>query len=88
VCFEKLTGIKINYHKSDLTPINLEEEGQNYSRIFCCKLENFPFKYLGVPPHYDKLRKEDIQPIVDKIIKRIAWLERQTTVLWSQANLA
>jgi hypothetical protein len=25
-CFEKLSGMKINYHKSDLTPINLEEE--------------------------------------------------------------
>jgi hypothetical protein len=73
VCFERLSGMKINYHKSDLTPINLdEEESQNYSRIFCCKLENSPFKYLGVPLHYNKLRREDIQPLVDKIIKRIA----------------
>jgi hypothetical protein len=44
VCFEKLSGMKINYHNSDLTPINLdEEESQNYSRIFCCKLGEFPF---------------------------------------------
>jgi hypothetical protein len=33
---------------------------------------SFPFKYLGVPLHYEKLRREDIQYIVDKIIKRIA----------------
>jgi hypothetical protein len=26
VCFKKLSGMKINYHKSDLTPINLHEE--------------------------------------------------------------
>jgi hypothetical protein len=70
MCFENLSGMKINYHKSDLTPINLnEEESQNYSRIFCYKLGEFPFKYLGVPLHYDKLRKEDIQPLVDMIIK-------------------
>jgi hypothetical protein len=46
VCFEQLSDMKINYHKSDLTPVNLEEETQNFAKIFCCKIENFPFKYL------------------------------------------
>jgi hypothetical protein len=48
VCFEQLSGMKINYNKSDMMPINLnEEETQMYSRIFCYKLGAFPFKYLG-----------------------------------------
>jgi hypothetical protein len=65
--------MKINYSKSDLMTINLEEEeGNNYATIFCCKIGKFPLKYLGVPLHYEKLRREDIQPIVDKIIKRIS----------------
>jgi hypothetical protein len=87
MCFKKLSGMKINYHKSDLTPINLnEEESQNYSRIFCCKLGEFSFKYLGVPLHYDKLRKEDIKSLVDKIIKRITgWNDR---LLSYEARLA
>jgi hypothetical protein len=78
VCFEKLSGVRINYHKSNLTPINLEEDDCNeYAQIFCCKLGSFPFKYLGVPLHHDKLRREDIQPIVDKITKRISgWKEK------------
>jgi hypothetical protein len=72
-CFEKLSGIKINYNKSDLTPINLkEEDSHNYSKLLYCRMGSFPFKYLGVPLHYEKLRREDIQYIVDKIIKRIA----------------
>jgi hypothetical protein len=72
VCFEKLSGMKINYHKSDLYPVNLDEdESHRYAQIFCCKFGSFPFKYLGVPLHYDKLRREDTQPIVGKIIKRI-----------------
>jgi hypothetical protein len=72
VCFEKLSGMKINYSNSELTTINLEEgESNNYARIFYCKLGNFPFKYLRVSLHYEKVRGEDIQPIVDKIIKRI-----------------
>jgi hypothetical protein len=27
-------------------------------------------KYLGVPLHYKKLRKEDLQPVIDKILKK------------------
>jgi hypothetical protein len=73
VYFENLSGMKINYSKSDLTTINLgEEESNKYDKIFCYKVGKFPFKYLGVLLHYKKLRREDIQPIVDKIIKRIS----------------
>jgi hypothetical protein len=45
--------------------------------FFCCRLGSFLFKYLGVPLHYEKLKREDIQPIVDKIIKRVVgWKEK------------
>jgi hypothetical protein len=76
--FEKLSGMRINYHKSDLTPINLdEEEIQDYAKIFCCKIGNFPFVYLWVPLHYENLRREDIQQVVDSIMKRISgWKSR------------
>jgi hypothetical protein len=72
ICFEQISGMKINYHKSNLTPVNLdEEEIQVYSKRFGCKIGTFPFTYLGVPLHYEKLRREDIQPIIDRII---AWI--------------
>jgi hypothetical protein len=52
--------------------MNLEEEEiHDYARIFCCKIGSFPFKYLGVPLYFEKLRREDLQPIVDKVMKRI-----------------
>jgi hypothetical protein len=28
--------------------------------------------YIGIPLHYNKLRREDLQPLIDKMIKRIA----------------
>jgi hypothetical protein len=61
-----------------VTPINLyEEEIQEYAKVFCCKIGGFPFKYLGVPLHHDKLRREDIQLIVDTVIRRISgWVAR------------
>jgi hypothetical protein len=50
VCFEKFSVMKINYSKCDLTTINLvEEESNNYAKIFCCKIGKFSFKYLACP---------------------------------------
>jgi hypothetical protein len=71
-CFEQLAGMKINFNKNDMISVNLEEgETHQYAKIFCCKLGSFPFKYLGVPLHHDKLRRQDIQHVVDKVINRI-----------------
>jgi hypothetical protein len=65
--------MKINYDKSDLLVFEIEEDRANeFAKIFYCKKSNFPIKYLGVPLHFTKLRREDLQPIIDKIIKRIA----------------
>jgi hypothetical protein len=65
--------MRINYHKSDLFTINLPEAyAKEFAQVFCWNLVSFPFKYLGVPLHFAKLRKEDLQPIIDHIIKKIS----------------
>jgi hypothetical protein len=72
VCFEQLSGMKNNYNKNDLIHVNLsEQEAQMYSVTFCCKVGSFPIKYIGVPLHHEKLKREDIQLVVDKTINRI-----------------
>jgi hypothetical protein len=61
ICFEQISGMKINYHKSDMTSIGLdEEEILQMAQVLCCKMGSFPFKYLGVPLHHEKLKREDI----------------------------
>ena len=47
---------------------------------------SFPIKYLGIPLHYDKLRREDIQPLIDKIMKRIAGWRGEAALLQRQAD--
>jgi hypothetical protein len=70
LCYEQMTGMRINFDKSDLLTIGIEEDRVNeYSKKFGCKKGDFPIKYLGVPLHFTNLRKEDLQPIIDKIIK-------------------
>jgi hypothetical protein len=72
IFFEDLSGLKINYHKSDLIAINLDEqEVVQFAKKIYCKVGDFPFKYLGVSLHHEKLKREDIQPVVDKTINRI-----------------
>lgn len=72
-CFEQVSGMRINYSKSELIPINmLHDEVNPFKQILGCRVGCFPIKYLGIPLHYDKLKKEDIQPLVDNILKRMA----------------
>ena len=70
VCFEHMFGMKISYDKSDLLTIGMSEDSINaFAKLFCCKKSEFPIMYLGVPLHYSKLNRADLQPVIDKIIK-------------------
>jgi hypothetical protein len=50
--FENLTGLKINYTKNELIPLNItEQESNNMAQLFGCKISTLPIKYLGIPLH-------------------------------------
>ena len=44
----------------------------NLAHLFSCPVGTLPIKYLGVPLHYEKLSREDIQLLVDKMLKKMA----------------
>jgi hypothetical protein len=52
-CFELMSSMRINYHKSELVAINPGEmeEVQAFADIFGCPVGDFPIKYLGIPLH-------------------------------------
>jgi hypothetical protein len=61
--FEMMSGMRINYSKSELVPMNLEDHVvANISDIFGCPVGAFPIRCLGVSLHYQKLKREDLQP--------------------------
>lgn len=71
--FQMMSGMRINYNKSEIVPLNLEDSDLlEISNIFGCPAGAFPIRYLGIPLHYQKLRREDLQPLVDKILKKLA----------------
>jgi hypothetical protein len=71
-CFEQISGMRVNFHKSELIPINTDVvETQPFLDIFQCVMGKFPVKYLGIPLHHDRLRREYLQPLIENILKRI-----------------
>ena len=51
--FEQLSGLKINFHKSELFCFGKAKDVQNeYCQIFGCGIGELPFKYLGIPIHH------------------------------------
>jgi hypothetical protein len=86
--YEQLSGMKVNFHKSEILPMNLDqEETQRFAHIFSCPVGSFPLKYLGVPLHFDVLSRDDIQPLVDKILKKIAGWRGKLLSLAARAML-
>jgi hypothetical protein len=58
--FEQLSGLKTNFHKSEMFYYgNTRELGREYSEVFGCDMGNLLFTYLGIPMHQRKLRNPD-----------------------------
>jgi hypothetical protein len=71
--FEKVSDMGINFHKSEIIPMNLgPEQVHEVMHTLNCPVGKLPFGYLGRPIHFEKLTREDLQPLFDKLIKTIA----------------
>jgi hypothetical protein len=70
--FGECSGLKVNMNKTEIFPIRLQPEMvNNIVRNFPGKISTFPGRYLGLPLHTRKLRKIEVQPLVDKIGARL-----------------
>jgi hypothetical protein len=55
--FEELSGLKINFHKSEVFCFGKAKDVDNdYITLFGCEPGSFPFRYLGIPIHFRKLK--------------------------------
>ena len=74
--FEQLSGLKINFHKSEIYCFGKAKEVQNdYMQIFGCEMGALPFRYLGIPIHFRKLKNEEWKPVEDRFEKKLAcWI--------------
>ena len=67
------TGLKINYAKYMLIPLNVNPQTLNIILSeLGCKQGSFSFTYLGLPLSDHRLRVEDFNPICQKIERRLS----------------
>jgi hypothetical protein len=69
--FEQLSGLKINFHKSELFCYReAKDHIEQYSQIFGCEIGLFPFRYLGIPMNHKKLNNKDWKVVEDRFQKK------------------
>ena len=81
--FADSTGLKVNFSKSMLIPINISEDKVNHlARTFGCVVGSWPFTYLGLPLGLTKPRVDDFLPLINRCERRLT----STSLFLSQAG--
>jgi hypothetical protein len=71
-CFEALSGLKINYQKSEIFVLEATIEKQReIADLFNCNIGTFPMKYLGVMSDRYYMSSEEFAYVYQKVEKRI-----------------
>jgi hypothetical protein len=71
ICFELLSGLKINYHKSEVIIMGApNEEHARVANLLNCQQGEFPFRYLGFTMSDKKLTIADNEPLVQLVGNR------------------
>jgi hypothetical protein len=71
--FEQLSGLKINFHKSEIFCYGeAKHYEQEYTSLFGCSLDSYPFRYLGIPMHHRKLCNADWSIIEERFKHKLS----------------
>jgi hypothetical protein len=81
--FEQLSGLKINFQKSELFFFGKAKDFEDdYINLFGCAHGSFPFRYLGIPIHFRKLKNGEWKIIEDRFERKLAsWLGK-LFIIW------
>jgi hypothetical protein len=80
-CFGKASGLLVNFGKSAVAPIHCPETAiPSVHEALSCQVVSLPCTYLGLPLSMKKLRKADLQPVMDKLASKLSfWRARLMT---------
>ena len=71
--YELMSGLKINFSKSEVIVINGDDDMcLQYAELFNCQTGNFPLKYLGVPVSPTRLHAKDRMILEERNEKKLA----------------
>lgn len=71
-CVEEMSGMKINYQKSEVYVLGVsKEEELKVANMLNCNVGKMPFTYLGLPMSIEKIVMRDLCYISQKVEKRM-----------------
>jgi hypothetical protein len=71
--FAESSGLKVNYQKSSIYPINVTEDKMAIlANTFHCQVGSLPFTYLGLPMGLTKPRVAHFFPLIQRFERRLA----------------
>jgi hypothetical protein len=70
--FKQLSGLKINFHKSEIFCFGEAKYSiAHYTELFNCSDGEFPVKYLRIPIHFRKLLNADCERVEERFEKQL-----------------
>jgi hypothetical protein len=72
LCFEAISGLKINLAKSELICVGLIDRILGFTRILGCKVLSLSMKYLGIPLGASFKAKPIWNDIIEKVERCLA----------------
>jgi hypothetical protein len=79
--FELMSGLKINFSKSEIFTINADNDVTSfYSNLFNCQVGQLQMKYLGMPVTFAKIKSVDWDFLDAKMLKKLdSWIGDSAT---------
>lgn len=73
--FADSTGLKVNFSRSSLIPINVDADRLlHLANTFGCQVGSTPFTYLGLPLGSSKPKFESYLPLIDRVTRWLSGL--------------
>ena len=72
LCFQAVTGLKVNASKSELVPIGEVENANALAEILGYRIGSLPMTYLGMPLRASYKSPSIWNPILENIQRRLA----------------
>jgi hypothetical protein len=87
-CFEDMSGLKINYEKSEVFALGCsDEEQKNVAEMFNCNIGVLPLKYQGILVSSKHMSAADLSYVHIKVEKKNPNLAECGFVLWWENDL-
>jgi hypothetical protein len=72
LCFEAVSGLRINLGKSELVPIGEVEDVESLAHILGCRIGSLPMTYLGMPLGASFKSVSIWNGVIEKVERRLA----------------